>query len=117
MEVKRTKQDHWDKLSCNKTTNTATNSNKSRESKRVYLGDQYPDVYLTTRQAECVYYLMLYRRRKYIAEQLGISIRTVDCYLNEVKAKINSHNLRELLSTIRKTDFTPNYYAAFLNQK
>lgn len=76
---------------------------------RVYLGESYPGVYLTLREAECIYNLLMYNKRKCVAELLGISVRTVDYYVAEVKIKLNCHSQKEVLQMISYTDFFTNY--------
>lgn len=72
---------------------------------RINLSPLYPDVYLTRREAECVYMLLKYTTRKKIAENLGISFRTVDYYLTQVKRKLQLKNNRELARFMKKIDF------------
>jgi len=75
---------------------------------RVYLGDRLPGVYLTRREAECTYYLMHNMKRLHIAAALGLSRRTIDTYIEAVKKKVCSNSQKELLDTLKETDFLKN---------
>lgn len=76
---------------------------------RINLTSLYPDVYLTKREAECVHMLLKYTTRKKIAENLGISFRTVDWYLMQVKKKLGLKSNIELACAMVKIDFEAIY--------
>lgn len=105
MRHQEMKLKHWQKITHNPLA--PKNSKKSRQPSliRVYLGKQYPGVYWTRREAECIYYLAKNKRRKSIAAILRLSVRTIDFYIETAKAKLNCHSQRELLGCLPKTNF------------
>ncbi|OGT55199.1 MAG: hypothetical protein A3F17_08870 [Gammaproteobacteria bacterium RIFCSPHIGHO2_12_FULL_41_15] len=72
---------------------------------RVYLGSRFPNIYWTRREAECIFYLVKKNKRKSIANILGLSVRTIDAYMETAKAKLNCRSQRELLFYLPETDF------------
>jgi DNA-binding CsgD family transcriptional regulator len=73
--------------------------------KRVYLGKKYEGVYLTQREAECIYLLLKKMKRDKITEKLKISIRTVDGHLSKAKQKIGYSVTDEIREKIAKSSF------------
>ena len=55
---------------------------------KFYLLNQSDNVYLTRKQAECAAYLAAGATAKQCAKALGISFRTVESYINNIKEKI-----------------------------
>jgi|GEM_PF-3517585 len=53
--------------------------------------------FLTKREKECLDFLSKGKTAKEIAHYLGISVRTVECYLITLKRKFGAHTLAELL--------------------
>ena len=82
----------------------AQSSKVSISSSRYYLGPYFPKVYLTQREYECVLGIlkcMTYRR---IALVMGVSRRTVECYVKTIKEKLSCQSREELMRVIAKSD-------------
>lgn len=52
---------------------------------------------LSKRQIECLYYLVKGMTAKETARIIGISHRTVECYLDNIKTKLNCSSRVELI--------------------
>lgn len=65
-----------------------------------YLVDTIAANKLTTRQKECLYYLVKGMSAKEIAYALKLSPRTVEHYLETVKAKLNCHSRSQLIAKV-----------------
>jgi predicted DNA binding protein len=61
---------------------------KKTKMDKFYLLDVSDDLYLTPKQAEVATYLVVGATAKQCARQLGISYRTVETYIEEIKQKI-----------------------------
>lgn len=59
---------------------------------------EYDDV-LTPRQMDCLFYLLRGKTSKQIAEALGLSPRTVEQYVEQLKHKFSCKNKSELIET------------------
>ena len=68
--------------------------------KRIFLGSEYPDIYLTIREAELAQLLGNYKYRE-IAELLKVSRRTIEYYTMNMKKKLHCRNKRELIYVIQ----------------
>ena len=55
---------------------------------------------LTERESECVYHLSLGHTAKETAEHLGLSFRTVEYYLSNIKDKIKCNRKSEIISVL-----------------
>ena len=73
--------------------------------KRYFLGEKYPGVYFTRREAESVYYLMTEQSYKRVADKLGLSTRTVEYYVNNAKKKLDCNTRLDLLLKVLNSDF------------
>ncbi len=102
---------HWQQLSCASNLKNNKIAKQTRKFTRVLLGDRFPCVYFTQREAQCVYQLILNKKRKQIALLLGLSVRTIEAYITDAKAKTNCQSQKELIQIILKTDFVENYLA------
>lgn len=83
---------------------------KQESEKRYYtkmytLGKKYQNIYLTQREAECVLYLLQGCTIKKAAEKLGLSARTVEFYINNIKAKLKCRTQIELINHIKNSQF------------
>jgi len=76
---------------------------------RIEIGKDYPNIYLTRREAECAYLSLNLVKTKSIASILGISPRTVEFYLTNAKEKLDCKTRIELILNLLKTDFVENY--------
>ena len=78
------------------------NQPKSSSPKRYYVGEAYPEVYLTQREFEISILLVQGRRYKSISEALSLSIRTIEFYIQNIKLKFHCENKKSLVSLLRK---------------
>ena len=76
---------------------------------KYFLGKHFPNIYLTQREAECIAGLLQHGTMKTIARNLNISHRTVEYYIQNVKAKIQCYTKADLIKHIKKSDFAMNY--------
>lgn len=66
-----------------------------------YLGEQYPDIYYTRRELECLHYLMKGHTITKTAEYLKLSHRTVEFYLKNMRMKVGAQSKEDLLKKMR----------------
>ena len=64
--------------------------------KRIFLGDEYPGIYLTVREGELSQLLIDYRYRE-IAELMDISRRTIEYYTTNIKKKLRCDHKRSYM--------------------
>lgn len=67
--------------------------------KRFFLGDDYPGVYLTVREAELAQLVVEHKYHE-IADLMGISCRTIEYYTMNIKKKLRCQHKRELIYII-----------------
>jgi DNA-binding CsgD family transcriptional regulator len=72
-------------------------------------------VLLTEREAECLKHVMYGRSYKHIGRTLGISPRTVEFYINNMRTKFHCLNRYDLIEKVRCTDFLANNMLSLLN--
>lgn len=72
--------------------------------KRISLGKMFPKIYFTQREAECAKLLIGHAGPKEIADTLGLSRRTVEHYLRQMKNKLHCKTLRELAMKVELSD-------------
>lgn len=73
--------------------------------RRYSLGARYGDVYFTRREAECMVWLLEGKKLEDIAMILGLSIRTVEYYIKNMKAKVGCRSKFNLIDLVRASDF------------
>jgi PAS domain S-box-containing protein len=73
---------------------------KSIKAKKYFLTGEYEDIYLTKRQAECAYCLANGKTVKETGKLLGLSYRTIEFYLENVKVKLGVNTRSELISKL-----------------
>ena len=73
--------------------------------KRYYLGKKYPQVYFTRREAECMLLLIHGKTIKEAAKIIGLSYRTVEFYLKNMKIKLNCNSRSQLIGQALDSDF------------
>jgi len=81
---------------------------KKRRSKKYYLGERYPGIYFTLREAECMKYIISGNTIVDTSKMLDLSHRTVEFYVNNMKAKIKCRTKSELVRYILNSDFEEN---------
>lgn len=73
-----------------------------------YLGAEYPEVYFTRREAECLVHLLKGKTINSTAISLGISRRTVEFYVKKMREKLKCNSKPELLEKVSETNFLKN---------
>jgi len=71
----------------------------------IKLEGKYNNIYFTRREAECVVWLLRGKKISDIATILNISSRTVEYYLENIKAKVGCRTKFELIDLIRASNF------------
>ncbi len=74
-----------------------------------YLGELYPGIYLTAREAQCMVCFLQGKTISTTASFLNLSPRTVEFYLKNTKKKLNCQTKVELMSCVLRTDFLDVY--------
>ena len=80
------------------------NPSKNKRSK-YYLGERYPTIYFSQREAECMVLLLSGYKLTGAADYLGISIKTVDCYASSIKQKMGCRHIKIAVQLIKETEF------------
>lgn len=70
-----------------------------------YLNDHDKSAYFTYREAQCMAQIMRGKTIKASAQAIGLSPRTVEYYLKNMKAKFKCRTKSELMQLISLTDF------------
>lgn len=68
------------------------------------LGENYPGVYFSAREAQCALLFMQGKTILQTGKLLNLSPRTVEFYLNHMKRKLNCHLKSELIGKIMQSD-------------
>ena len=86
---------------------------ESQQTKRKhYPFNQDGSLYLTQREADCIYFMVQGKTIKGTAEELLLSARTVEFYLKRIKEKFNIHSKKALLAYIQESPFFDDFYKA-----
>lgn len=73
--------------------------------RRTYsLGDRYPNVYFTKREAECFFWLAQDLTIAATSCRMDLSPRTVEFYVKNMKSKLNIHSKKILIQKVLQTD-------------
>ena len=72
------------------------------------LGCRYPDVHFTQREAECMVYLLKGMTNAFVAELMGLSPRTIEYYIKNMRTKLCCKNKNELVQRVKGSDFLSN---------
>ena len=73
--------------------------------RRYYLQSPYDGVYLTRREAECMHYTRAGMTMVEVSIKLGLSPRTVEYYMANVKRKLHVHSKEEVLYALKRAGF------------
>ncbi len=73
--------------------------------KKYPLGENYPGIYFTEREAQTVFYFLYGRTTVEVATILGLSRRTIEFYVKNMKAKLNCRLKSELIYKVRSSEF------------
>ena len=79
-------------------------SREKRDLRTYYLGDQHPGIYFTKREAQSVFWLVHGLTIAETAIKLGLSPRTVEFYVKNMKSKLGCASKKRLIEKINKTD-------------
>ena len=77
--------------------------NSSQNYYKIY--NDSDDVLLSRRQAECVAHLLYGRTIRKTAQALGISVRTVEYYLFNIRKKLDCASKNDVIAKIANSDF------------
>lgn len=69
------------------------------------LEEKFPDIYFTDKQVECLQWIAKGYSNRVVAEQMQISVRTVDSHLAAIKCKLNCYTKRHLLKKLEVLPF------------
>lgn len=75
--------------------------------RKYYLGSGFPEVYLTQREAECVYWIINGLTNQQTADQMELSPRTIEYYLRNVRCKLNCYSKAHLIKLLQQATFLP----------
>lgn len=78
---------------------------EKEEQKNYYLGACFPEVYLTPREAECMVHLLAGKTNAKTARSMGLSPRTIEFYIKNMRDKLRSRNKAALIAAVRKSEF------------
>lgn len=70
-----------------------------------FLGKDYPGVYFTTREAQCMVLVMQGYTLKEIGQRLILSPRTIECYVRNMRSKLGCRSRANLIRAILESDF------------
>lgn len=80
-------------------------STKFRERYMFRLGDKYPKVHFSKREAQCMLKLLQDKLVREVAEELELSVRTVEYYIVNMRKKLGCRTKAELLGHVANSDF------------
>jgi len=75
--------------------------------RKYYLGEPFPEIYLTQREAECVYWVITGLTNKEAADKMELSSRTIEYYLRNVRCKLNCYSKGHLIKLLKGSHFLP----------
>jgi|GEM_PF-4987487 len=75
------------------------------------LGESYPEVFLTEREAHCCLFLILGFTSKEAAQKLYLSPRTVEHYISCVKVKLKINRRSGVIRALLSSDYLDNLNA------
>lgn len=75
-----------------------------RPSRRHYVGESHPGIYLTQREFEMAILLVEGYRYKEIGQQLSLSHRTVEYYVDRLRGKFQCCHKKALVEILEKID-------------
>lgn len=81
-----------------------TQTKEPRDLRTYYLGDKYPGVYLTKREAECMFWVVQNHTIVATALKMELSARTVEFYVKNMKLKLHCVSKKQLIDRILQTN-------------
>lgn len=79
----------------------ASSADSILEESRVYLGSEYPKMYFTPREIDCAKELLTGKTIKEIGHTLGLSPRSIEYYIKNMRYKLSAHSKRELVRILQ----------------
>lgn len=76
---------------------------EQRDLRAYYLGEHYPDIYLTKREAECAFWIVQDYTIARAAIEMGLSARTVEFYVKNMKLKLRCASKKRLVQCLLET--------------
>ena len=73
--------------------------------KNYFIGERYPGLYFTRREAECLFYLLRGLTIASTAKMLDLSPRTVEFYVKNMKVKLGVKSKVELIDELHAIGF------------
>jgi DNA-binding CsgD family transcriptional regulator len=80
-----------------------------------FLKETYPALKLSKRQTQCLFYILRGKSASKIAKMLGLSTRTVESYIENLKDKMLCNNKEELIESAFKRGYFQIIPSAALN--
>lgn len=77
---------------------------ETRDLRAYYLGEAYPDIYLTRREAECMFWIVQDCTIQETAFAMQLSARTVEFYVKNMKLKLQCASKKRLIEKILKSN-------------
>ena len=68
------------------------------------LGDRYPNIYFTRREAECFFWLAQDLTISATGDRMDLSPRTVEFYVKNMKSKLNTSHKKTLIQKVLQTN-------------
>lgn len=75
-----------------------------RTLKNYYLSEPFHHIYFTQREAECLKLLAMGHTNRIVSIKLGLSERTVEFYIRNMREKTGTHSKQTLLDFMAKID-------------
>lgn len=76
---------------------------EKRDLRCYYLGPDYPDIYFTKREAECIFWMAHGLTIAETALKMYLSPRTVEFYVKNMKTKLGCASKKRLIEKVMKT--------------
>lgn len=86
------------------TSNQFPNLKEARDLRKYYLDEHYPGLYLTKREAESMFWIVQDYTITQAAIHMGLSARTVEYYIKNLKLKFHCKTKKELIKKILHTN-------------
>ena len=80
----------------------------NKKPSKIYLGEEYRNIYFTGREAEVMVQLMQGKTLNAAADNLDLSPRTIEFYVKNMKAKLACRTKSELIGKVFASDFVKN---------
>lgn len=77
---------------------------RSSKNRTYFLGDRFPGIYLTKREAETMFWVIQDHTLAYAAHQMKLSSRTVEFYVKNLRLKLQCKTKKELVEKILQSD-------------